>query len=251
MEPEDWEAAAGDYGSEVLSVFDHDRAGKVGALIESSGGADRVATDLGCGVGPFLPLLCKHFGHVLACDYSTAMLDEARRTAAGRDNLEFARVDLREGPPGRPADFVLCVNALLSPTLAEREKMWRHLARAALPGGRVAVVAPSLESGLLARHRLVEWNLRSGIAPGRALRASFGDEDPDAVSIARGGLLDAGGMHTKHYLEEELATTGARFGLAIGRCEKIEYPWRTEFHKPPRWMRGPYPWDWLAVFDRV
>ena len=125
--------------------------------------------------------------------------------------------------------------------------MWAHSAAAVRPGGRIALVVPSLESALLARHRLVEWNLRSGVTPSKALTDGFDDSDPDARSIARGGLMDAGGLPTKHYLREEIESTAARYGLAAASFEKIEYRWSTEFAKPPRWMRAPYPWDWLAL----
>jgi SAM-dependent methyltransferase len=250
MEPGDWNDAARDYDGEVLSVFHHDRAGKIRALIEQFGDSSGTATDLGCGTGPFLPLLCDNFGSVQACDYSAEMLAEAEAINLERENLRFVGVDLRKSPPPSASDFVLCVNVLLTPSLADREAMWRHLVRSIKPGGLLALVVPSLESALLSRHRLVEWNLRSKVSPKRALTESFGDEDPDAASISRAGLLDAGGMTTKHYLKEELQITGDRFGLDVLECEKIEYPWRTEFTDPPRWMREPYPWDWLVSMRR-
>ena len=57
-------------------------------------------------------------------------------------------------------------------------------------------------------------------------------------------------MPTKHYLREELTTTAARFGLAVQEIEKIEYPWSSEFNSPPRWMRAPFPWDWLVLLQK-
>ena len=252
MEAEDWTSAASDYGGEVLSVYDRDRAGKVRALIGRYGWPHKSAIDLGCGPGKFLPLLCERFGAVHACDFSEEMLQAARDRARRFSNASFERCDLRRrAPRTEPADFVLCTNVLLSPTLSARERMWSNLSAAAKPGGRVALVVPSLESALFARHRLVEWNLRSRVPAKNALRESFGDEDPDAVSISRGGLMDAGGMTTKHYLREEIESTATRFGLALESCEKIEYPWTTEFKRPPRWMRAPYPWDWLALLEKA
>ena len=34
--------------------------------------------------------------------------------------------------------------------------------------------------------------------------------------------------------------------MAVEAVRKIAYPWTTEFAEPPRWMREPYPWDWLV-----
>jgi hypothetical protein len=28
---------------------------------------------------------------------------------------------------------------------------------------------------------------------------------------------------------------------------KLEYGWKTEFSHPPRWMKAPFPWDWLVT----
>ena len=128
--------------------------------------------------------------------------------------------------------------------------MWHNLAGSVKSGGHVALVIPSLESALLARHRLVEWNLRDGQPAGRALRSGFGNEDQDGSSIAREGILDCAGIPTKHYLQTEISTTAKRFNFDEQITEKIEYHWNTEFNNPPRWMREPFPWDWLAVLKR-
>ncbi|MFP6874370.1 MAG: class I SAM-dependent methyltransferase [Verrucomicrobiales bacterium] len=251
MEPGDWKKAARDYEGEVLSVFDNDRKGKIKALIKRLGKKQGQATDLGCGVGKFLPLLAEHFGKVHACDYSPAMLEKAHARHGSLGNITFGSCDLRKSPPGPdPSDFVLCVNVIITASLAARQRMWQNLAKSVLPGGHVALVIPSLESALLARHRLVEWNLRDGQSAGRALRSGFGNQDPDGISIARGGILDCAGMLTKHYLETEISTTAKRFDFNEQGAEKIEYRWNTEFTSPPRWMREPFPWDWLAILKK-
>ncbi|MEP4079051.1 class I SAM-dependent methyltransferase [Haloferula sp.] len=251
MEPSDWIEAAGNYQQEVASVFDRDKKGMIRSLIEEHAGSKKSCIDLGCGPGRFLPTLSEHFGLVHACDYSKDMIREARKQTV-EPHLSFECCDLRRGTPSTaPADVVLCVNALLHPDLAAREAMWRNVAKSVKKGGVLLLVAPALESALLARHRLAEWNLRSGVPARSALLRSFADEDPDAISIARGGIMDAGGTLTKHYLREELESTAARHRLRIEHCAKIEYSWKTEFHQPPRWMKSPYPWDWLAVMRRV
>ncbi len=89
MEPGDWKQAAGDYEGEVLSVFENDHKGKVGSLIRRFGHKQALAIDIGCGVGKFLPLLARHFGEVHACDYSTAMLENARNRHTHLRQLTF------------------------------------------------------------------------------------------------------------------------------------------------------------------
>ncbi len=251
MEPGDWKKAAGDYNGEVLSVFDNDRRGKIRALINRFGSKRAKAIDIGCGVGKFLPSLARHFGGVHACDYSNAMLKRARSRHEGLRHLSFGTCDMRHSPPDvPPADFVLCVNVIITASLAERESMWHNLASSVRTGGHVAIVVPALESSLLARHRLVEWNLRDKQSPDKALQTGFGKPAADGSRIAREGILDCGGIPTKHYLKAEITTTARRFHFSDLVIEKIEYPWNTEFHNPPRWMRAPFPWDWLALLKK-
>lgn len=251
MDPSDWIKAAENYKDDVLSVFDHDHEGKIRQLIEKHASPYKLAVDLGCGPGNFLPLLCQNFGRVHACDYSQEMLDSARKQATN-DALTLERCDLRKGIPScGPADFALCANTLLHPKLSPREKMWHQVSNSISPDGILVLALPSLESGLLSRHRLVEWNLQSGIPASQAHLESFEKGDPSGKHIARTGILDAGGTLTKHYLREEIDCTVARFGLTIQSCEKLTYPWTTEFHDPPEWMQAPYPWDWLIVTTKT
>jgi hypothetical protein len=54
-------------------------------------------------------------------------------------------------------------------------------------------------------------------------------------------------MPTKHYLREELILLLEQEGFNIKSIQKVEYDWKTEFVKPPRWLKEPYPWDWMCV----
>src|SRR5207248_6993432 len=45
--------------------------------------------DLGCGVGPLLPLLAKQFRRVIAVDFAEGMLKRAREACADLPNVEF------------------------------------------------------------------------------------------------------------------------------------------------------------------
>jgi hypothetical protein len=48
-------------------------------------------------------------------------------------------------------------------------------------------------------------------------------------------------------LEEELIAMFRERGFDITSLEKVRYSWDTEFDQPPRWMKDPYPWDWLLT----
>lgn len=51
----------------------------------------------------------------------------------------------------------------------------------------------------------------------------------------------------KHFLEEELTLNLNKSGFQVLEIKKIEYPWSTEFNRPPRWLHSPKPWDWMVV----
>ena len=61
------------------------------------------------------------------------------------------------------------------------------------------------------------------------------------------GMVDINGVATKHYLKEELIVLLKDLRFDIASIEKVEYDWSTEFDQPPRWMKEPYPWDWLIL----
>ena len=61
------------------------------------------------------------------------------------------------------------------------------------------------------------------------------------------GVTDIDNVPTKHYLKEELQFLLAQEGFEVTQIKKINYPWTTEFDKPPKWLAEPYPWDWMCT----
>ena len=124
--------------------------------------------------------------------------------------------------------------------------MLDSIARHLKPGGHLLLVVPSLESAHYTNFRLIQWNLREGFGDGEAVRAGFKSGTRVSSRQVRQGIVDAGGTLTKHFLREELQVLLGERGLAVRDFLKVEYAWRTEFSNPPRWLREPYPWDWLV-----
>ena len=60
-------------------------------------------------------------------------------------------------------------------------------------------------------------------------------------------MLDAGGTRTMHYLREEATVALQDAGYEPVEVRKVEYAWSSQFHRPPKWMGAPLPWDWLLV----
>ena len=251
MEAEDWKGIATNYEENILSVYDNDQDRKIESIIKKLALKKGTAVDLGCGTGKFLPLLSDHFKNVQGCDYSEEMIDVAKKSHRNITNLSLTVRDLREfSSKIKPSDLALCINVILSPSISDREKIWRNVRKSVRPGRYLVLVTPSLESALYSKYRLVEWNIRKGNSSSQALTEGFETTDENGKLISRGGIINYGGVPTKHYLEEELTCFADRFGFKIKSLEKITYPWSTEFSNPPKWMKSPLPWDWLTLLQK-
>lgn len=246
-----WDRLAESYEAEIFSVLAHDRSGLVARTVRRYGNKNQTATDIGCGIGHFLPLLSGRFRRVFAVDYSSRCLARARKRHAGLANVSYRTVDLAAPRARLPkADFALCVNAVICPSLADRNRMLDVVGRHLRPGAHLVLVVPALESSLLADFRLIEWNLRNGVPPRRAVRAGPRPDQPARKPRVHEGVVPVDRVETKHFLREEMVALLERRGLRPRQIEKIEYPWSSEFATPPRWMQAPYPWDWLFVAQK-
>ena len=76
-------------------------------------------------------------------------------------------------------------------------------------------------------------------------------EETTSTASIRDGIARVGGARSKHFLEEELEVVFDESGLVAMEIEKVEYSWSSEFEDPPKWMREPYPWDWLISARKV
>lgn len=242
MNEKDWDRVATRFEQEIFSVPAHDRKGLITTAVKRHAKADGTAADIGCGIGRTVDLLSKHFGRVVASDVSSECLTIAAHRNKTLDNVTYHHADLVAAPPpGPPADFALCINTLLLADARKRSRMIAHVCIAVRKGGHLALVVPSIESVLLTHARQAEWKAR---ANGRA--QAPGSENPVGGDVLR-GVVRIDKVPTKHYSAEELQGLLAAQGLRVLSVEKIEYPWSTEFTRPPAWMRSPYPWDWLVL----
>lgn len=247
MNAKHWDDLAPRYADEVFNVLANDRRGLIAGAIADAGNPKGLASDLGCGPGRFLPLLAPHFRQVLAVDHSAQLLKHAAAACSAFPNIEYVRADLSKPASRLPqVDCALSVNALLSPSLDLRRKMLDFYGAHVRPGGRLLLVVPALESAHLSRQMLIEWNLRSGLTPSAALRQEQLPPSADEALQVRQGVLELGGVPTKHYLREELESVLPMRGFEVEAITKLEYPWTTEFESPPDWLGPPCPWDWLV-----
>ncbi len=246
-----WDQTAKAFESEIFNVFSNDGLSLIRSSIERLASKKKEASDLGCGIGRLLPVLSASFGHVYGIDFSPRCLDQARAAQGHLKNVEFVRADLSAPRIRLPkVDVAACVNAILMPSMSRRDRIFKAIGRHIRRGGHLLLVVPALESALLATFRLTEWNLRCGQSYSAAVRTGFGGKEDAARSRPAHGIITISGAPTKHYLREELIVTLNNHGFGVAEFNKLQYQWKTEFADPPRWMKEPYPWDWLILAQK-
>ncbi len=251
MDENYWDQAALNYDNQILDVVANDRKQIVIKYINKFASKESVAFDFGCGVGKLLPLLAKIFGTVYAIDISHNCLEFGREVSSHLNNIIYVKSDLSNNKAklGK-AHFGLCINVIIMPSFKKRMAIFKTISKHIFRGGHLLLVLPSLESALFSNLRLIQLNMKNGSSYRKASAAGLSSELTSDVSIPD-GILNLDGVLTKHYLKEELLVLLRELRLRVISIEPIEYSWKTEFIAPPRWMKEPYPWDWLVVARKI
>ncbi|GAB5558818.1 MAG: hypothetical protein SynsKO_04650 [Synoicihabitans sp.] len=245
-----WEQISQHYAQEIFSVIAHDRRETIARKIKALGGNNKTAADIGCGPGLATSLLVDHFDTVHACDWSPALLDQARTRISDAPTVVFHDFNLAgsDASPFAPVDFGLCLNVIISPDAEERQRLWRNITGLIAAQGTLLLVLPSHESALFVGFRRMDWNLRAGLSGTEAEDQSL---ESSAASAAREqGVRPIEGTPTKHFLKEEIEVQLRDHGFEQIHFTKLPYEWTTEFDNPPAWMGEPRPWHWLVEARR-
>jgi SAM-dependent methyltransferase len=243
-----WNKIAHSYEDEIFDVFKSDKKKKLSAYFKKYANHEHVAIDLGCGIGKAFPYLSPAFKKVLAVDISDKCLDIAANDQY--TNIEFQKIDLTDPDLKLPqVDFGFCCNVLLLPQLEKNIAMIRNAHKALKKNSSAIFVVPSLDSILFYAWRLIEWNKLEGVKPSDIPETEFSYFSGSKRDIFQ-GLIKIDGVTTKHYSHPEIEVIFRDAGFKIQTIDRIEYEWTTEFAEPPKWLKDPYPWDWLVEVSK-
>lgn len=244
MDRKYWERIAPNYNEEIFDVLKNDKSGKIVTAIEQVAAKDKTVTDLGCAIGKWIPLLATAFKQVIATDISAKNLEIAKEKCAAYHNVDYVRMDMSaDNLTVTPCDVAICINAILSDNLKKRINFFQSLNICINKNGLLILVVPSLESKLYTNIIAHRWNVDDD-------HKEKIESVEKAYALAKNikqGVTDIDNVPTKHYLEAELQLLLTLEGFTVERIEKINYPWTTEFHNPPKWLTDPFPWDWMCV----
>ena len=243
----EWDAVADTFEEDIFNVPANDRLGLIAERVKRFGNKKGSAADIGCGIGRTLPMLAHAFGSVRASDISGECLAIAERKCNAWPNISYHHLDLREVNGSNEAvDFALCINVLLTASLAMRQHMFKSVLAQIKPGGHLLLTCPALESALYASHRLVQWNIDKGMPP--AVAQQKASRDASRLDM---GIVQLDGVATKHYLREELEDVLRANDLLPVETLKLEYPWSSVFPESPAGMAEPLPWNWMVLAQRL
>ncbi|MCE5340772.1 MAG: class I SAM-dependent methyltransferase [Planctomycetaceae bacterium] len=250
MKREYWNGLSDKYEDEIFSVLENDKRKLICGLIEKYGSSSKTVNDFGCGIGHLLGILAKNFQQVNAIDISYKFIARAKKRYKHLSNIEYTVADLADNALEFPkTHFGMSVNLLIMPSHSVRIKIFDSMIKHIRKNGHLLMVVPSIESVMLTNYMLAQWNLRDGINPIKAYSANFTSPETYSKNLCH-GIVPIDGVPTKHYLKEELEAMMVENKMKIINMQKIEYKWDTEFAAPPKWMKAPYPWDWLILSQK-
>ncbi len=247
-----WDNVADRYDEEIFNTLVSDRSQTLAGTVRRYATGANLACDFGCGVGRFVPLLAECAEQVLATDFSARSLDVARQSVPKKTaaKVTFEKHDLCKSKQRFcKANVGICINVMIMPDASRRQSILDNVRRNLEAKGRLILAVPAYESALFSCQRLLEWYCRAGDDRAEALRELEAETRESTLSIVD-GIVEIQGEATKHYLREELLCLFDRNRLNVLEELRIEYDWREDFKSPPKWMKEPWPWDWLFVVEK-
>ncbi|MGC4036394.1 MAG: class I SAM-dependent methyltransferase [Chitinophagaceae bacterium] len=243
-----WEKIALNYNDEIFDVFQNDKTGIIRSAISDYSSSSKTVMDIGCAVGKWVPFLSMNFKKVIATDISARNIELAKKSCIAYNNVEYLRADMSD-PKLRigACDVAICINAILTGSLKKRITFFKSLSKCVKKKGMLVLVVPSLESSLYTSIIRKRWKVDN---PEKVKTLSPAASKKKIENLSQGNI-DIDNVPTKHYLKEELTLLLAQEKFNIVAINKVEYNWKTEFLKPPKWLREPYPWDWLCVAQKL
>ena len=239
-----WDQIGVKYNEDIFDVFKSDKKEKLTRYFKKHGSKNHMAIDFGCGTGKSFPYLSPLFKEILAIDISAELLAIAK--TSHYQNIQFKKLDL-VNPTSKidKTDFAFCCNVVMLPEAEKSMAMLQTIRKSLKQNGTALFVLPSLESALYSAWQLIEWykkeNVSADLIPANEL-SIIKAKKTDLVD----GIVYIDGVPTRHYSASQLEVWFTKAGLKITAIDKIEYNWDTEFTSPPKWLKEPYPWDWLV-----
>jgi SAM-dependent methyltransferase len=207
------------------------------------------AADLGCGVGPLLPLLAKHFRRVIAVDFAEGMLKRAQEACEALPNVEFLRGTFADLTPlAGQVDVAVAVNSLVMPDIGELEMALHSIHAALRSGGRFLGIVPAIDAVHYYTMLMVDRALKAGMPPDMARQNAAYHGEHSLYDFAFGGFRYQ--SIAQHFWQPfEVRYRLRRAGFRRVRLTKVHLSW-SQFTGAADLKQEPPPWDWFFQAEK-
>jgi SAM-dependent methyltransferase len=210
----------------------------------------RVVADFGCGIGPLLPFLARHFKTVYAVDFAEGMLERARARVKNCAIVRFHQasfLDLHAFP--EPVDVAVAVNSLVLPNPDDLEKALCEIGRCLKPGGVFLGILPAMDAVHYGTMLLIDRALKAGKPIDVARKNAQHHCEHEYYDFAF-GQFRFHGLEQHFWQPFEVPYRFDRTGFTLKRLKKIHLSWK-EFAGGKELQEYPPPWDWFFLAKRV
>jgi SAM-dependent methyltransferase len=243
-----WSKAAAAYEKEFIDPYLPDvRDNPLTQLLPRLGDPDQsVVADLGCGIGPLLPLLSQSFRKVYALDFAAGMLARARAQVLPRNNVTFMQADLAELPGfAEPWDVAVAVNSLVMPDVRAQEKVLHGIHARLKPGGYFLGIVPAMDAIHYFTMLLLDRALASGKPMDVARKNAAHHGDHSMYDFAF-GQARYDGLEQHFWQPFEVHYRFRRAGFRVRRLKKVYLSWH-QFAADKSLHQLTPPWDWFFL----
>jgi SAM-dependent methyltransferase len=241
-----WSRAASRYEEEFVDPYQRARRNPVLNYLSRLDGQPLTVADLGCGIGPLLPLLSERFARVLAIDFAPDMLRRARERARGLGNVEFHQFGLTDlAPLANQAHVAVAINSLVMPDVGQIEATLGQVRRLLKPGGVFLGIVPAMDAVHYHTMLLLDRARRLGMPEEKARQnaAHQGEHALYDFAFSRFCYL---GLEQHFWQPFEVAYRLHRAGFEAVRRRKIFLDW-SQFAAGAEFAPGMPPWDWCFL----
>lgn len=244
-----WSAAASCYEKEFIDPYREDVRNPLKRTLRALAHGRRIVADLGCGIGPLLPFLARHFGEVHAVDFAEGMLQRARAAVARAGNVHFHQRSLTDLKPlhGR-IDVAVAVNSLVQPSIVDLEESLRQIHAVLQPGGAFTGILPAIDGVHYYTMLLVDRSLMQGrpMDAARKNAAHLGELDDYDFAF---GQFRFQGLEQHFWQPFEIHHRLSRAGFRLRRLKKVHLSWK-QFAVGADLKQYAPPWDWFFLAER-
>lgn len=241
-----WSKAAATYEEEFVDPYRDDVRSPLRKTLKQLAKKHPIIADLGCGIGPLLPFLSKHFGRVHAVDFAAGMLARAREGVAAAENVTFHQQSFTDlSPLHRQLDAAVAVNSLVQPSIVDLEESLRQIHLSLRPGGKFLGIVPAIDGVHYYTMLLVDRALRMGrpLDAARKNAAYLGELNYYDFAF---GQFNYEGLEQHFWQPFEIRHRLEKAGFRLKRLKKVHLSW-TQFAVGKDLKDYPPPWDWFFL----